>query len=142
MMVGGGIVTVKVTPLLGTPLTVTITLPVVAPAGTGTVMLDALHAVGVAIVPLKVIELVLCEAPKFTPVMMTEVVTGPEAGFRLVMLGAVEVTVNNTPLLAALLTVTTTLPVVAPFGTGTEILVAPQIEGTAEIPLNVTVLDP
>ena len=45
-------VTVKFTPLLATPLTVTTTLPVVAPVGTGTVILVALHAVGVPAVPL------------------------------------------------------------------------------------------
>jgi len=48
------VVTVKFDPLLAAPLTVTTTLPVVAPAGTGTVMLVALHAVGVPVVPLKV----------------------------------------------------------------------------------------
>ena len=40
--------TVNVTPLLATPPTVTVTFPVVAPAGTGTVMLVADHDVGVA----------------------------------------------------------------------------------------------
>lgn len=57
LMLGEG-VTVKVTPLLAFPLTVTMTLPVVAPAGTGAVIELALHAVGVATVPLKVTELV------------------------------------------------------------------------------------
>jgi hypothetical protein len=45
---------VKLKPLLCTPLTVTITLPVVAPAGTGATMLVALQLVGVAAAPLKV----------------------------------------------------------------------------------------
>lgn len=49
---------VKITPLLDTPFTVTITFPVVALAGTGTVTLVALHAVGVAFVPLKMTVLV------------------------------------------------------------------------------------
>jgi hypothetical protein len=45
---------VKGFPLLATPLTVIMTLPVVAPAGTGTAMLLALQLVGVAGVPLNV----------------------------------------------------------------------------------------
>src|SRR6266436_3220149 len=44
----GGILTVKFTPLLATPPTVTTTLPVVAPVVTGTAMLVALQLVGVA----------------------------------------------------------------------------------------------
>ena len=44
--------TVKLTPLLATPPTVTTTFPVVAPAGTGATMLVALQLVGVAAVPL------------------------------------------------------------------------------------------
>jgi len=50
--------TVKVTPLLACPLTVTTTGPVVALAGAGTAMLVALQLVGVAVVPLKVTVLV------------------------------------------------------------------------------------
>ena len=45
--------TVKFTPLLVPPNTVTVTFPVVAPLGTGTTMLVALQLVGVAAVPLK-----------------------------------------------------------------------------------------
>jgi len=48
--------TVKFTPLLVTPLALTVTFPVVAPPGTGTVMLVALQLVGVAAVPLKLTE--------------------------------------------------------------------------------------
>src|SRR5437899_10119249 len=55
---GGGTVTVKLTPLLATPPTVTTTFPVVAPAGTGATMLVALQLVGVAAVPLNLIVLV------------------------------------------------------------------------------------
>jgi hypothetical protein len=73
---------------------------------------------------------------------VTGVPTGPETGFRLVMLGVVDVTVKATPLLATPLTVTITLPVVAPFGTGAVMLVALQLVGVAPIPLNVTVLVP
>ena len=139
---GVGTITVKDTPLLATPPTVTITLPVVAPPGTGAVMLVALQAVGVAAVPLNLTVLAPWEAPKLVPVMMTEVPTGPDVGLRLVMLGRGTVTVNVTPLLAVPPTVTTTLPVVAPVGTGTAMLVALQLVGIAGVPLNVTVLVP
>src|SRR5690348_13004354 len=53
VMLGGG-VTVKGTLLLACPPTVTTTFPVVAPEGTGTVMLVSLQAVGVPAVPLNV----------------------------------------------------------------------------------------
>jgi hypothetical protein len=88
--------TVKRTPLLATPPTVTTTLPVVAPAGTGTTRLVALQLVGVAVVPLKVTVFVPCVAPKFVPVIVTDVPTAPEVGFKLVMLGAVDVIVKVT----------------------------------------------
>lgn len=58
VMLGGGTVTVKGTPLLALPPTVTTTLPVVAAAGTGTTMLVALQLVGVPAVPLNVTVLV------------------------------------------------------------------------------------
>ena len=53
LMLGADVVlTVKLTPLLATPPTVTTTFPLVAPAGTGTAMLVALQLVGVAATPL------------------------------------------------------------------------------------------
>src|ERR1700683_547008 len=58
------------------------------------------------------------------------------------MLGAAVVTVKFIPLLATPPTVTTTFPVVAPLGTGTTMLVAPQLVGVPAVPLNVTVLVP
>src|SRR6266571_6602022 len=132
-------VTVKFKPLLATPLSVTTTLPEVAPAGTGATMLVALQLVGVAAVPLNVTVLVPCDAPKFAPAIVTEVPTVPELGVKLVMLGGgVVVRVKFTPLLARPPTVTTTLPVVAPAGTGTTMLVGPQLVGAAGVPLNVT----
>ena len=56
--VGAIVVTVKFTPLLGVPLTVTITLPVVAPVGTGSAMEVLLQLAAAALVPLKVTVLV------------------------------------------------------------------------------------
>jgi hypothetical protein len=140
VIVGAAVVTVKLTPLLATPPTVTTTLPVVAPLGTGTTMLVALQLVGVAAVPLNFTVLVPCVAPKLVPVIVTEVPTTPDVGFRLVIVGVAVVIVKLTPLLAAPPTVTTTLPVVAPLGTGTTMLVALQLVGVAAVPLNVTVL--
>jgi hypothetical protein len=50
-------------------------------------MLVAVQPAGVAAVPLKVTVLLPCVDPKFEPVMVTAVPTGPEAGDRLAMLG-------------------------------------------------------
>jgi len=141
-MLGAGTVTVKLTPLLATPPTVTTTLPVVAPAGTDTMMLGALQLVAVAAIPLNLTVLVPCVAPKFAPAIATDVPANPDVGFKLVTLGPGTVTVKLTPLLAAPPTVTTTLPVVAPAGTVAVMLAAPQLVGVAVIPLNFTVLVP
>jgi hypothetical protein len=62
-------------------------------------------------------------------------------GARLEIVGGT-VTVKPAPLLAWPPTVTTTLPDVAPTGTGTAMLVALQVVGVAVVPLNVTVLAP
>ena len=122
------VVTVKATPLLGIPPTVTTTLPVIAPAGTVTPMLVAVQFENVvAGVPPKVTVLVPWLDPKFEPMMVIDVPTAPENWLRLVMLGA---TVKATPLLATLDTVTTTLPVVAAAGTLTVTLVALQADAT------------
>ena len=136
-----GTVTVKLEPLLAWLLTVTTTLPVLAPTGTGTVMLVADHAVGVPVVPLNATVLLPCVAPKFVPLMVTEVPTSPVVGFKFVIVGG-KTTVKLTPLLACPPTVTTTLPVVAPVGTGTVMLVAVHAVGVPEVPLKVTVLGP
>ena len=87
-MLGAGDVTVKLTPLLATPPTVTTTFPVVAPLGTGAAMLVALQLVGVANVPLNVTVLLPWVVPKFVPVIVTDVPTTPDVGFKFVMLGA------------------------------------------------------
>ena len=100
VMLGVGTVTINPKVPLGCPPTVTMTLPVVAPLGTGTEILVALQLVGVADVPLKVTMLVPCEPPKFVPVIVTEVPTTPEMGFKLVILGAGTPTAHETPLLA------------------------------------------
>jgi len=119
----------------------TTTLPVVAPLGTGTTMLVSDQAVGVAVVPLNFTVLVPLVAPKFAPVIVIDVPTGPLLGDTLVTLGAT-VTVYGRLLLAMPPTVTTTPPVVAPAGTGTTMPLADQVVGVAAVPLNVTVLVP
>ena len=53
------------------------------------------------------------------PVIVTDVATAPEVGEMLVMFGAAVPTSKPYVLLATPPTVTSTLPVVAPVGTGT-----------------------
>src|ERR1700685_3994259 len=106
-MLGPSVVTVKFTPLLATPPTVTTTRPVVAPLGTGTTMLVAPQVLGVAAAPLNVTVLGPSVEPKFAPAIVTGVPTAPDVGFRLVKLGAGALTVKLMPLLATPPTVTT-----------------------------------
>jgi hypothetical protein len=141
LLILGGKATVKDLPLLSTPLACTITFPVVAPVGTGTAIDVAPQLVGVAVVPLNLTVLLPCVEPKFVPVIVIDIPTTPEVGDKLVILGA-DTTVNDFPLLATLLTVTTTLPVVAPLGTVATIDVALQLVVVAVVPLNFTVLVP
>jgi hypothetical protein len=105
-------------------------------------MLVAVQLLGEAVVPLKVIVLFPCVAPKFVPAMVTDVPTAAELGMIPVIAGGGVVTVNDTPLLAWPPTVTTTLPVEAPVGTEATMLDALQPVGVAAVPLNVTVLLP
>src|SRR5207247_6259300 len=97
--------------------------------------------VGVDATPLKVTVLVPFVAPNPVPAIVIGVATGPLVGERLVIVGGT-VTVNALPLLASPPTVTTTLPVVAPAGTGTAMLVADQVVGDADVPFKGTVLLP
>jgi hypothetical protein len=127
--------------LLATPATVTTTLPVVEPAGTGTTILVADQVTGVPLVPLKVTVLVPWVTPKLVPVIITDAPTCALVGDRLVTLGS-DATVKAMPLLATLPTVTTTLPVVALVGTVATMLVADQLVVAAVVPLKVTVLVP
>jgi hypothetical protein len=102
-------------------------------------MLVALQLVGIAVVPLNVTVLATCVGPKPVPVMVTAVPHDPDAGFKLIILGITE---NPTLLLGTPPTLTITLPVEAPAGTGTTILVALQLVAAAAVPLKVTVLVP
>jgi hypothetical protein len=134
----GAATTVKLDPLLFTPLANTTTFPVVAPVGTVTAMLDALQLVTVAAVPLNVTVPLPWLETKFVPIIVTAAPTAPVEVDRLVMLGA-ETTVKLEPLLFTPLANTTTFPVVAPLGTVTVMLVALQLVTVAAVPLNFTV---
>jgi hypothetical protein len=109
LMLGAGIVTVKLTPLLACPPTVTTTLPVVAPVGTAATILVALQFAGVAVVPLKVTVLVPCVDPKFAPLIVTAVPTGPDPGDTPLIVGA-----GALPLLARVVNVRSWLVIVLP----------------------------
>jgi hypothetical protein len=102
-------------------------------------MLVSLQLAVVAAIPLKVIELSPLVAPKFDPLIVTEVPTMPDVGFKLTMTGT---TVNGIGLLAAPPTVTTRLPETLPAGTGTTMLVALQLVGVPDVPLKLTLLVP
>jgi hypothetical protein len=136
-------VTLKFTLLLGSPATVITTAAAPGPrlAGTGTVTLLLLHAVGETVMPPTVTVLAVCLAPKLVPEIVNDVPTGPETGDRLVIPGA-------TPKLALgldkPLTVITTglLPAAKPGGTVATTLVALQLVVAALMPANVTVLLP
>ena len=134
--------TVKPTPLLATPPTVTTTAPVLAPSGTGATIEVSLQLSGSASVPANSTVLVPSLAPKFVPLISTLVPTAPEAGLSPLIAGAGTVTVKPTPLLATPSTVTTTAPVLAPSGTRAVIRVSLQLEGSASVPANSTVLVP
>jgi hypothetical protein len=144
VMVGVGEepVTVKLTPLLATPPTLTTTFPLVAPEGTEVTRLVALQLVTVATVWLKVTVLVPCVAPKFVPAIVTVDPIPPDVGVKLVIAGPDAVTVKATALLATPPTFTTTFPVVAPVGTDVERLDGLQLVTVAAVPLKVTLLVP
>jgi len=116
---------------------VTVIGPVVAVEGTVVVMLVSLQLVTKAAPPLKLTARPLV-APKFEPLIVTDVPAAPDEGERPVMTGD-DNTVKATPLLFVLETVTTTFPVMAPDGTVTTMPVVPQLDTVADVPLNVTV---
>jgi hypothetical protein len=78
---------VKYAPLLATPEAVTMTFPVVEPAGTVATILVGLQFVGIAAMPLKVTALLLWGDPKPEPVIVTGVPAAAVAGDRLEILG-------------------------------------------------------
>ena len=103
-------------------------------------MLVSLQAAILAEIPLKVTTLWPCVFPKLEPEMVTAVPIPPVPGAIAEITGVGVPTVNETPLLGVLFSVTTTLPVVALLGTMATIWVSLQLETAARMPLKVTVL--
>ena len=92
VVITGADVTVNVTPLLARPPTVTTTLPVVAPVGaTATIEVELQLVIEVAVVPLNFTALEPCVDPKFVPVIVTDVPTGPDVGDSSVTVGVAPV---------------------------------------------------
>ena len=115
LVIVGGLVTVKELLLVAVPLgVVTLTGPVVAPAGTVAEICVAELTVNVALVALNCTDV----APvKLVPLIVTLVPTGPLVGAKLVMVGGF-VTVKELLLVAVPSGVVTLIgPVVAPAGT-------------------------
>jgi hypothetical protein len=136
-------IAVNVTPLLATLPTVTSSVPAPgARLGTDALIDVLLQLLGVMVKPFHCTTLVPCVDPKFVPVMVIGVPNGPKVGETDEMLGPVELTVKGSRLLGAPPTVTTIFPLVAPLGTGTDMLVLLQLMGVAAVPLKVTVLVP
>lgn len=79
--------TVNLTELLAAPATLTSTGPVLAPAGTATVIEVPLHFSGVAIAPLNVTEPDPAPAPNPEPTIVTTLPGAPESGETAVMAG-------------------------------------------------------
>ena len=115
---------------------VTVTLPLVAPAGTVVRMAVSEFTVKVAAVPLNFTAV----APvKAVPVSITAVPTRPLVGFRDVMAGAGEVTEKDVALVAVPPgVVTARVPVVAPAGTTVLIDVSELTVKRAVVPLKLT----
>ena len=84
LMVGAGVVTVKARPLLVPPGVVTVTLPVLAPAGTVAVICVPAFTVNAAAAPLK---LTVVAPVKLVPVSTTLVPAVPLVGLRLLIVG-------------------------------------------------------
>jgi len=63
--------------LLSTPLARTVTALLVAPSGTGAVLLVALHDVGVAVTPPNFTHPAPCVAPKLDPAIVILAPTAP-----------------------------------------------------------------
>jgi hypothetical protein len=117
--------------LLGTPATVTITFPVVAPVGIVPVTDVADQLVMLSAVPFTVIVLLPWVSPKFNPEICTGEPRSPLVGDTLAIRG-VGRTANSTRLLPTPPTWTTILPVVS-FGTVTTILPGVQLTAVATV---------
>ena len=139
-MIVGATITVNVAALVTVPAgVVTAMAPLVAPVGTVAVIWLAESTTYVALLPLKVTEL----APvKLVPVIVTEAPTAPLVGEKLVIVGP-RITVNVAALVAVPAGVVTAMaPLVAPAGTLAVIWLAELTTYVALLPLKVTELAP
>lgn len=119
----------------------TYTPPVMDGFGTGTTIAVSLQLVGVAVPPGKFTEPPTpCVAPKFVPVMVTDVPAVAGLGDIPVMAGRMVNEVEEVTVTPA--TVTLIPPEDVPVGTGTTIDVALQLVGVAAVPLKFIVLEP
>jgi hypothetical protein len=125
---------------LGTPPTVTavLTLPGVKPFGNDVTICVLLQLLGVATMPPKETVLVPWVAPKFVPLMVTVVDSGPEVGDSVMF----ATWVKDTPLLAWPRAVTTTLPVAGLPEIAPVMLVSLQLVGVIPKLFHCTVLVP
>jgi hypothetical protein len=147
--VGADGVTVNVTALLVPPLVVTRTFAAPSAALAAMVRVAVIWvtlATTTLLTPIPgLLTATVAPETKLAPVRVTGTLAPctPVAGLRDVSVGAGGLTVNGNGLLATNPTVTTTLPVVAPLGTFTVMLLSPQVAAVpAAMPLNVTVLLP
>jgi len=140
LAIAGGLTTVNELPLVAVPPgVVTVSVPVVAPAGTVAWMEVSELTVKVAPTPLKATAL----APvNFVPLIVTLVPTGPLVGAKLAIAGGLS-TVNELELVAVPPgVVTLTGPLVAPAGTAVWIALSEVTEKVALTPLNATAVAP
>jgi len=124
-------------------LTPTETVPGSAVAGTAATIVESLHEDTAAFTPPKVTRPVPWLAPKLDPVIVTDVLAGPDVGEIADTPDATgpEVTVNIVSPrndVAILLLVTIKSPVVAPGGTIATTIVGDQLVVVALVPLKVT----
>jgi hypothetical protein len=132
---------VNATELLADPPTVTTigSEPTAAPLGTAAIIWVVVHVPAEAATPPNVTVLLPWLLPNPLPLMVTFFPIGCVVGLSEVMCGR---TLKLTPLLACVLTVTTTFPVVAAVGTVAITFVVLQLVTVPAVPLNVTVLLP
>lgn len=134
-IVGVGITVNVPTLKTSTPLAVTASVPVVAPAGTIAVMLVAEEDETEATVPL--IDTV-GERSKLEPLMITVAPTAPLVGVKLIMVGVGNTLKSVALVMVIPLVLIDIFPVDAPVGTVTDILVALEEFTMAATPLKVT----
>ena len=115
--------------------------PVVAPVGTDVVMLVAVLAETVAVVPLNFTVLFAGVALKLVPVIITEVPTAPLVGLKLVMVGA-GINVNPARVAVPPGVVTLTLPEVPDPTTAVMLVAKTTLNDVTAVPPKLTAVAP